>query len=80
MAHWKKRGIFMVENQVFRRAGGSIGTIWRMWKNMKKCEQNGWKVLTNCVKRNTVIVLNSGISGVTRPKFIHVWEYKYRHD
>ena len=28
--------------------------------------------MTNCVKRNTVIVLNSGISGVTRPKFIHV--------
>ena len=22
MAHWKKRGIFMVENQVFGRAGG----------------------------------------------------------
>ena len=24
MAHWKKRGIFMVENQVFGRAGGGI--------------------------------------------------------
>lgn len=68
----------MVENQVFRRAGGSIGTIWRMWK---KYEKNVNKMdVTNCVKRNTVIVLNSGISGVTRPKFIHVWEYKYRHD
>lgn len=26
----------MVENQVFRRAGGSIGTIWRMWKKYEK--------------------------------------------
>lgn len=24
MAHWKKRGIFMVENQVFGRAGGGV--------------------------------------------------------
>lgn len=24
MAHWKKRGIFMVENQVFGRAGGEL--------------------------------------------------------
>ena len=34
MAHWKKRGIFMVENQVFGRAGGEniikmIGILWK---------------------------------------------------
>ena len=76
------------EKGYFYGRESSFQTGWgKYWDNLenvekigKKCEQNGWKVLTNCVKRNTVIVLNSGISGVTRPKFIHVWEYKYRHD
>ena len=34
MAHWKKRGIFMVENQVFGRAGGE------MMVEAGECEKN----------------------------------------
>ena len=35
MAHWKKRGIFMVENQVFGRAGGV-----KMMVEAGECEKN----------------------------------------
>lgn len=36
MAHWKKRGIFMVENQVFGRAEGGI----KMMVEAGECEKN----------------------------------------
>ena len=36
--------------------------------------------MTNCAKRNNMIIPNRVIIRLTKPKFIHVWEYKYRHD
>lgn len=36
MAHWKKRGIFMVENQVFGRAGGAANFYKRLFTRFFK--------------------------------------------
>lgn len=42
----------------------------KMMVEAGECEKN----------METMIIPNRGIIRLTKPKFIHVWEYKYRHD